>query len=75
MAQITITISDDQMPRVVAGLCAAGGVSASEDAAQQVVFDWISSTVQNAERQAAILALEDPPPVVIDPGPDAAPGS
>jgi hypothetical protein len=66
MATIQITIPDAQLTRVVNGLCAAAGVTATPANAKQAVIDHVKATVLNAEQQAAIVALQTTPPV--DPG-------
>jgi hypothetical protein len=66
MATISITIPDPQLQRVINGLCAAAGVTATPAAAKQAVLDHIKATVLNSEAQAAVLALQATAPV--DPG-------
>jgi hypothetical protein len=66
LATITLTIPDAQLTRVVNGLCAAAGVTATPANAKQAVIDHVKATVLASEQQAAILALQNTPPV--DPG-------
>jgi hypothetical protein len=69
MAQVTITIPDAELPRVMEALCVTGNRAPVNAAnAKQVVIDWATRVTREYEaardRQAAVAAV--PPPA--DPG-------
>lgn len=66
MAIFTVTIPDDQTPRVVAALCAAAGLPVSPENAQAAAAQWVATTVRNVE--AALAASPPPVPEWVDPG-------
>lgn len=74
MATITINIPDDQMPRVIDGLCKAGGWRSVEldgargAFAKKMVVDYVRDTVKAVERATAVEAAiaATPQPTAVD---------
>lgn len=59
MANITLVIPDAVIPRVVAALCAAAGLTpANAGNAKQALINHIKSTVVNYERGQAMVAAQ-----------------
>lgn len=70
MAEVTITIPDEDLDRVLAGLCAAGGfVQINQDNALHVVRNFIKQTVTNIEntaaKAAALAAVDSSAPIAL----------
>jgi hypothetical protein len=68
MATVTLTIPDQHVQRVISAVCAAGPimfggnlsgatVTPSAAAAKQIIIDWITECVRQAEHQAAMSAI------------------
>ena len=64
MADITLTIPTEHLPRVVHALCKAYGLDETGPNAKEAVINFIKATVHNIEtseaEQAALEALVDP---------------
>lgn len=65
MAQLTLTIPDEHVARVIEALCITGGKSPINAAnAREVVRDWVKTTTLNYERReaerAAVIAVIPP---------------
>lgn len=56
MASITLTIPDEQLPRIRAALCTHGGLTESNANAKKVVIQMVRQVVQQIEHNAAVTA-------------------
>ena len=63
MATITLTISDAQLARVRASLCATANLPDSNPNAKQAVINWAKEVVRAYEYNLALVAL----PPIVDP--------
>lgn len=59
MPNITITLPDSQLARLLAA-AAAAGYPATGAGARQWILDWMRSTVRTAERRAAEAEVAAP---------------
>lgn len=67
MADFSVTIPDEEVPRVTEALCKGAGLEVSVENAKQAIINHIKTTVTNVERTEALSAAQTAIPDITEP--------